>query len=117
MEKLLQPGTQRAFRHGKVEKDFLDTDATDGLFLDCCYDVSTDCKCGLFGTSWDVLGHCVKMPRLKADLGARLPSTGQTALHLAAALGDLGVLRVLKVRQLTLCNGRERTREDTRGMY
>ena len=39
------------------------------------------------------------MPRLKADLGARLPSTGQTALHLAAALGDLGVLRVLKVRQ------------------
>ena len=37
MEKLLQPGTQRAFRHGKVEKDFLDTDATDGLFLDCCY--------------------------------------------------------------------------------
>jgi hypothetical protein len=77
--------------------------------------VSTDCKCGLFGTFWDVLGLCVKMPRLKADLGARLPSTGQTALHLAAALGDLGVLRVLKVRQLTLCNGRERTREDKRG--
>ena len=38
------------------------------------------------------------LPRLKADLHARLPSTGQTALHLTVALGDLGVLRVLKVR-------------------
>lgn len=37
--------------------------------------------------------------RLKADLHARLPSTGQTALHVTAALGDLGVLRVLKVWQ------------------
>ena len=37
--------------------------------------------------------------RLKADLHARLPSTGQTTLHVTAALGDLGVLRVLKVRQ------------------
>lgn len=37
--------------------------------------------------------------RLKADLHARLPSTGQTALHVTAALGDLGVLRVLKAWQ------------------
>eukprot|EP00435_Cladocopium_sp_Y103_P038677 s254_g10.t1 len=41
-------------------------------------------------------GVVEKLLQLKADLGARLPSTGQTALHLAAALGDLGVLRVLK---------------------
>lgn len=40
------------------------------------------------------VGPC---PRLKADLHARLPNTNQTALHLAAALGDLGVLRALKV--------------------
>ncbi|CAK9086859.1 Ankyrin-2 (ANK-2) (Ankyrin-B) (Brain ankyrin) [Durusdinium trenchii] len=41
-------------------------------------------------------GVVEKLLQLKADLHARLPSTGQTALHLTVALGDLGVLRVLK---------------------
>jgi len=41
-------------------------------------------------------GVVEKLLELKADLHARLPSTGQTTLHVTAALGDLGVLRVLK---------------------
>lgn len=80
MEKLLQPGTQRAFRHGKVEKDFLDTDATDGLFLDCYYPelfwmpmlnpnvnlrpasmcqlIASVGYLGHFGMSWDIVSRC-----------------------------------------------------------